>query len=470
MSSNRRGKRPTWLIVVFIFYGVSVAFTTVPTTSWADTFWVSNTGLNSNAGTKDFPWETLQYAADQVQYGDTVNIMAGSYAGFRAKSGGNADNPITFKADDGAAVLIDRIGPDAWRGSIIEIEDHDYWILEGLEITGAPNNSGIDIRLADHVTVRHCYLHHNQKWGIFTGFAEYFTAEYNECSFSAVEHGIYHSNSGDHAVIRYNHCHHNNACGIQINADPSMGGDGISSFCTVTNNILNNNGAAGGAAINLASVRNSLIANNLIFDNMAGGIAAWDDGWGHDWGSKDNQFYYNTVHMPSTGRWALNLSNGSTGSVVLNNILVHDSSFRGGLEIDESSLSDTLSDHNIITRVNVDEDPFTLEQWQTAYGQDLHSYVEDAEDTFVEPGIDYHLKTSSKAVDQGFPLTVVTTDLDNNPRLLDPGVDIGAYETFHCKVDFDTDGDTDGQDISLFIVQPNFSCVSFLAEYFGRIN
>ena len=435
---------------------------------WADTFWVSNDGENGAPGTQDLPWETLQYAADQVQHGDTVIIMAGSYAGFRAKSSGDPGNPITFKATDGAAVIINRVGPDVWHDSIINIENQDHWVLEGLEVTGAPQNAGIDIRLADHVTVRHCYLHHNQKWGIFTGFVEYFTAEYNECSYSSEEHGIYHSNSGDHAVIRYNHCHHNNACGIQINADPSMGGDGISSYCTVSHNILNNNGAAGGAAINLASVRNSLIANNLVFDNQAGGIAAWDDGQGHEWGSKDNRFYYNTVHMPATGRWALNLGNGSTGSQIVDNILIHDGSYRGGLEIDESSLADTHSDYNLIARISVDENVMTLDDWENDYGQDAHSFIADAGDTFVAPGIDYHLKAISVAVDQGDPLMDVTTDIDDRPRLLDPGVDMGAYETFHCIVDFDTDGDTDGQDLFSSTSQPDFACVSFLAAYFGR--
>jgi len=186
--------------------------------------------------------------------------------------------------------------------------------------------------------------------GIFTAFAEYFTAQYNECSYSSEEHGIYHSNSGDNAVLCYNTCHHNSGCGIQINADPSMGGDGISSNNKITHNILYENGTAGGAAINLASVRDSLIANNLMYNNSAGGIAAWDDGQGYQWGSKNNKYYNNTVHMPSNGRWAINLGNGSTGCLVKNNILIHESNFRGGLEIDGSSLEGFSSDYNIITR------------------------------------------------------------------------------------------------------------------------
>ena len=301
-------------------------------------------------------------------------------------------------------------------------------MLEGLEVTGAPSNAGIDIRVADHVTVRNCYCHHNERWGVFTGFAEYFTAEHNECSYSAREHGIYHSNSGDNAVIRYNVCHHNAGCGIQINADPSMGGDGISSFNLITHNVLFENGELGGAAINLASVRDTLVADNLIYNNHAGGIAAWDDGQGEQWGSRDNKYYNNTVHMPSDGRWAISLANGSTGAQVYNNIVIHENSARGGLETDSSSLPGLSSNYNVISRVSVDESGMSLSSWQAAYSQDGQSAAQTAAQTFVTPGIDYRLLDSAWAKDHGAILAEVTNGLEGNSRPQGPAYDIGAYE------------------------------------------
>jgi len=335
MNSGRSGLIFGILFLLFPVYGYAV------------TYYVSPTGNDTSPGSSSAPWTTLQHAAENISAGDTVMIRSGTYAGFRAQSSGSAGLTITFKSETGASVVVNALGPNAWHGSLINIEGYDWWIIDGLEVMGAPTNAGIDIRLAEHVTVRNCYCHHNQKWGIFTGFAEYFTAEYNECSYSVEEHGIYHSNSGDNAIIRYNTCHRNNACGIQINADSSMGGDGISSNCTVSHNVLYENGSAGGAAINLASVRDSLIANNLIYNNHAGGIAAWDDGQGEEWGSKNNKYYNNTIHMPSDGRWAINLKNGSTGSSVKNNTLMHENSGRGGLEIDTSSLTGFSSDFNV---------------------------------------------------------------------------------------------------------------------------
>ena len=394
----RQTKKGLFTVVLLSFCLMSLF-----SVSTAAEYYVSPSGNDASAGSSLVPWRTLQHAANVARAGDTVIIRNGVYAGFRAQSGGTSGFPITFRTDEGAHAIINTVSPVGKKGSIIEIEEYDWWVLDGIEVAGAPQNAGIDIRVADHVTVRNCHCRHNQKWGIFTAFAEYFTAEHNECTYSIEEHGIYHSNSGDNAVIRYNTCHHNAGCGIQINADPSMGGDGISSNCIVTHNILYENGAIGGAAINLASVRDSLIDNNLMYGNHAGGIAALDNGKGDQWGSKNNEYYNNTVHMPTDGRWAINLKNGCTGCEVFNNILIHASSSRGGVEIDTSSLTGFSSDYNILNRVSVDDTTISLSVWQSTYSQDAHSFNQTAVQTFVSPGSDYHLLAAALAIDGGEP-------------------------------------------------------------------
>ena len=409
--------------------------------AFAATYYVSSdSGDDDAAGDQTAPWKTLQHAADKATAGDTVKIATGTYAGFRAKSGGSSGSPIVFMADDGASPLLNVVSADCIKGSIVEIEEFDWWVIDGLEIRDAPQHAGVDVRVADHVTVRNCVCLYNNTWGIFTGYAEYFTAEYNECAYSAEEHGIYHSNSADNAVIRYNICHHNYGCGIQINADPRMDGDGISSCDVVSHNILYENGNGGGAAINLASVRDSLIANNLIYMNHAGGIAAWDDGYydefhSYEFGCKNNKFYNNTVHMPSDGRWALNMINGSTGNSVENNILVHDSSYRGGIETDSSSLTGLSSDYNAMCRASVDDDAMDLSGWQSTYSADQHSQCRTAAQIFEAPGSDYHFLEGSFPHDEGTTLAEVADDLEGNSRPQGAGYDIGAYEQKFCDND-----------------------------------
>ncbi len=64
--------------------------------------------------------------------------------------------------------------------------------------------------------------------------------------------------------------------------------------------------------------------------------------------------YFNTVVMPSNGRWALNMINASTGNTIKNNILIHLGS-RGGIETDSSSLPGLVSNHNILDKISFDD-------------------------------------------------------------------------------------------------------------------
>ena len=412
----------------------------------AATYYVSPAGDDSHPGSAALPWRTFQYAADRAAAGDTVLVRSGTYTGFRSVSGGEEGAPVVFSAETGASVVVNSPGPSSWHDSAIEIEGCDWWVVQGLEVTGAAT-AGIDVREAAHVTVRDCFCHHNGRWGIFTAYADYFTAEGNECSYQATEHGIYHSNSADFPVIRFNRCHHNQACGIQLNADPAFPGDGIISQALVEKNLVWDNGAAGGAGVNLASVRDSLIANNLVYGNRAGGIAGWDDGAGTEWGCKNNRIYHNTVHMPPEGRWALNLINGSSGNRVKNNLLIHDGS-RGGLEIDSTSLPGLDSDYNVITRVSVDDIWMELGDWQAGFSQDTHSATDTAAATFRNPGSDYHLLAACFARDRAPAPGGIDDDLEGNPRPRGPAFDLGCYE-YYPAPDLNGDGLVDSVDLGI---------------------
>src|SRR4051812_23448018 len=89
----------------------------------AGTFYVSPTGSNAAAGTVAAPWQTLQYAANHVGPGDTVNALPGNYAGFDIRHGGTAALPITFAAQPGAT--INQVIPGG-RKDGINIENASY--------------------------------------------------------------------------------------------------------------------------------------------------------------------------------------------------------------------------------------------------------------------------------------------------------------------------------------------------------
>ncbi|MBN2232374.1 MAG: hypothetical protein JW781_06080 [Deltaproteobacteria bacterium] len=126
-----------------MLYTVLLVTLFLPGVVWAADRFVAPGGGDAGAGDRLHPWRTLQYAADSGG-GDTVHIAAGAYAGFRATSGGRGSAAITLCGG------WSRPGADhrCVHGSVIEIEAGDYLVLDGLEVSGAPTNLGIDVRLA----------------------------------------------------------------------------------------------------------------------------------------------------------------------------------------------------------------------------------------------------------------------------------------------------------------------------------
>ena len=403
-----------------------------PQASVAVTFYVATTGNDSHPGTAAQPWATLQRAANVVNPGDMVVVQAGHYRGAKFSRSGTATAPITFNGQAGA--VIDSPGTLNTNNDHLWIRNANYIILEGFEIVAAPR-AGIAIQgepnapATGHV-LRHNFSHHNGVWGIFTGYAQNVVIEDNETSFSGAEHGIYVSNSADNPVIRGNVVHHNHASGIQINADPFLPGDGIITLAIIEDNIIYENGVGGGAAINLASVRQAKIRNNLLYNNHASGIAGWDDGAGPQFGSKNNRILNNTIVMATDGRFAVVLMNGSTGNKVYNNILLHPGT-RGSIEIDQSSRKNFVSDYNLVNnRFSLNDQFISLAQWR-AQGYDAHAILAPAlAAVFVAPSAaDYRLTPGSPAIDTGLTLSGVRHDLAGQLRPQGAAYDMGAYET-----------------------------------------
>jgi parallel beta-helix repeat protein len=407
-------------------------------TSRAATYYVSPTGSDTNAGSQAAPWQTLQKAGDVAAAGDDVVVLPATYQGFRPRHSGTAQAPVRFLAEPG--VVVNAPGSSNSNSDNIWVRDVDYVVIDGFESTNAPR-AGIAVQgepdaNATGIVIRNCFCHHNSRWGIFTGFARDLVIENNETSYSAIEHGIYVSNSGDRPTVRGNHVHDNNAAGIQLNADPAeMGpdptdpqGDGIITDALIERNVIHDNGAAGAAAINLASVRTSLIRNNLLYDNHATGIAGWDDGDGDQYGTRDNRIIGNTIVQPANSRFALGLKDGSINNAVFDNILLN-AGPRGSLEVDPSSQPGLQSDFNIVVGTFSDDTDFlTLTQWR-ALGFDAHSIVSTPAAVFANAAMDdYHLAATSPARDAGIALTDLPSDLDGTARPQGAAFDIGAYE------------------------------------------
>ena len=297
---------------------------------------------------------------------------------------------------------------------------------------------GIDIRGSEegkshHLIVRGNRVHDNGlasgKTGIFSAFTDDLLIEDNE-TFHNGEHGIYVNNSSDRFTIRGNRAHHNAACGIHLNGDLSMGGDGVMADGLIENNIIYENGAKGGAGINMDGVADTLVRNNLLYGNHASGIAIFQQDGGVC--SQRNRVLNNTILMPADGRWAITLGDAAcVSNQIINNILYSAHSYRGSINLPQATVSGLQSDYNIVVdrfTVNDGDSVINLAAWQ-ALGYDAHSFIVAPGALFADPAADdYHLRAGSPAINAGTPRADVAADLDGRARPVGGGYDIGAYE------------------------------------------
>jgi parallel beta-helix repeat protein len=429
---------------------------TAPAARGAEYFVAATGGSNANPGTAALPWATLQHAADVVDAGDRVVARPGNYTGFYFDGEGTAASPIEFFAEPGALITSENeTTPDG-----INLEGSSYVTIDGFAVMGM-QRAGVRSVLGEFVTIRNVHAYDNNTWGIFTGFVDDLLIENNETHGSAVEHGIYVSNSGDRPVLRGNKSYNNRGSGIHMNGDESQGGDGIISDALVTGNWIFSNAAfngtsyGGGSGINMDGVQDSRIENNLIYDNHASGISLYSIDGAE--GSTGNLVINNTIHQPAQSRWAVNIRDGSIDNTVRNNILLNDHGFRGAISVWEDSVEGFASDYNVlVSRFLVENEEenapvLTLAQWQAATGNDMHSIVATPASLFVNAsGFDYHLKPGVAAINAGSPLDAPSVDFFGTTRPQGGAIDIGAHELAAAGVagDFDGDGNVDAADLA----------------------
>ncbi len=393
---------------------------------------------------------TLTRAAQCLAPGDTLLIADGVYAGgVEIGIRSTMEAPLVIRGQSLAAI-IEGSGD---KTDALRIQECSHVVLEKLTIRKS-GRAGLAVRFSDHVRVADCLLTNNEVWGIFTSFADDLTIEDIEACSSKVQHGIYHSNSGDRFIIRRNHIHHNNGCGIHMNGDPEIsGGDGILNEGLVERNHVHHNG--GGGAINMTHVHDIIVRNNLLHHNRANSVTIYQDTGTFEQGSKRVLVTGNTSHFaPGEGRSGINIQETTEKVVITGNIFVSGGN-RGNLQVESEHLPTIISDYNLFWGVDQSvlvEQPgdklISLDQWRSLSGNDMHSQRADplfgniAEFDFVPDA-------TSPALDAAAPLdsvramvarlegtswllatldSIPAMDFDGNSRPVGEAPDIGAYE------------------------------------------
>jgi parallel beta-helix repeat protein len=292
---------------------------------------------DSNDGSEDHPWLTVQKAADTATAGDTVYIKDGTYDEIvTAKHSGTAGNAITLKAYPGDSPVLDGTGQGGWYG-VFTIQGEDYIRLEGLEIRnndtgwgvlveheeGNAGNAATNIELVDlevidtggeaiqvrgnahHVLIQGCVVHDHDpdnysgidiyQWG--GGRPHHVTVfgctAYNYRGFAGIA-----SEQADSLVIE-NNATYDSALGIDI-------GSGDANI--IRNNVVHDCDTG----IALSSNEDSEVYNNTVYNIYDEAIYSYY--WAlHGEGHARNKWYNNTIYDAGFGVYESNEKNPGAG-------------------------------------------------------------------------------------------------------------------------------------------------------------
>jgi|GEM_PF-1585391 len=126
-------------------------------------FYVSPTGSDSQAGTLDRPFASLQYAHDMAKPGDTIYLRGGVYnlkEGIQLTNDGESGRPITVTNYPGEKPILDGsqmtsseyYGSSGAGGWVLDGSSISWNHISGLEIRGGPMG-GIVIRDESHYNI-----------------------------------------------------------------------------------------------------------------------------------------------------------------------------------------------------------------------------------------------------------------------------------------------------------------------------
>ncbi len=110
----------------------------------AMTYFLSPSGVDSNAGTSaSSPWKTFNFAVPQLQPGDTLILMDGTYTksvtGHLSIVGknGSSSQPITIRAQNQRLAHLDGDGVTV----TMRIDNSSYLVFDGLQVSSQDNAS-----------------------------------------------------------------------------------------------------------------------------------------------------------------------------------------------------------------------------------------------------------------------------------------------------------------------------------------
>jgi len=333
-------------------------------------FYVSvATGNDENPGTAAEPWKTIQHAATTLTNGPTgvtVHVASGTYAeGIMMSASGTAAAPIVFQSDVRWGAHVDATGNYwGWQST------GDYVYIVGFELTGS-DYIGIGVGGSGCRTMDN-HVHDLAAPTCNTGSGGAGIDDYN------------YSASGDEMIGNLVHDIGSSGCTqIQGLYHSNLGG-------RLVNNIVY--GISGFGIQTWHNPKNVVIANNLSFQNGAGGLVV---------GAGD---------APGTGL--------AEGFIVTNNIFYDN--LGPGMEEEGACGVNTYVDNLVFQNVGGNTAVSSPSVGELNESPGLVNYQKGGSG-------DYHLAASSPCIGSGTSQGAPPTDIDGAPRPQGAPVDRGPY-------------------------------------------
>jgi Pel9A-like, right handed beta helix region len=458
-----------WLsIVVIIFSLVFPQWLVFSASASGDSYYVSTSGSDSNAGTLASPWRTIQKAANTVTQGDTVYIRGGTYNEKVTISKAGNGAWITFQPYNNENVIVDGTGitSDVESG-VIQLDGGSNFIhITGLEIKNA-GYAGVAIKSSStdttDIKIDHCIIHECAASGIWAHSNGYGSGKYIrrlEFSYNTV-YSVHNSFDGQEAfsfsgVLGFE-IHHNSLSdygreGIDCKSGSSSGsihhnvidtsrasskfrsdwnhiGIYIDGYSRTNHDIdvyCNYITGYAGTGINLnaeqgGSIENINVYNNVVSLRHKSGYSSFrcldelnDCSW------TNIKIYSNTFYIDSGAPSRIRSSE-------INNLVIANNIFSSASEdlLEISSYSYPNSEITLTNNLYYSVSGNAHASWSN--GDHDGTNPINADPKFVSTS-DFHLQSSSPAKDEGDIDTAASSDFDGIYRPQGITIDIGAYE------------------------------------------
>ena len=463
---NKKPKRLN-VIIATVLTVVLVLATSLNAEASGTTYYVATDGNDSNPGTIDRPFRTIQEAVDRAQAGDTVYVRAGTYVEkVTISNSGTATAPITVAAYPDEEAVIDgdwTLPTDDYPGGKwvpLVLITGDHVALDGFEVKNS-RGRGVEIYEAQYCELRNLNIHHVWSSGIQDEGERSLVEDckvWQACRSNAPPNrGVEDWPSGFVAV---NHDHHT----FRRNEVFNNHGEGMSvlraGHVTIEDNTIYDNLTA---QLYIDNGDNVTVQRNLIYstddrefwrtsDAPGSGLAICDEPYssseptGHDRTIVNNIIVGNGVNIHY---WQDLQGGGLKNDVIANNTLVE--AVRSGdggsigIKIGSGNHSDTRVENNIILQMAgspamVADDPdlqFSHNLWsQSVSGRASSPNDVIGDPKLVNPNAErlpgsvspdwYRLEESSPARDEARVIAEATEDFFGGTRGNNP--DMGAHE------------------------------------------